>query len=78
VARERPLCIGCREHCVLCARERDEERVALIVDLGATMRGERFAKQTVMLGEDGRVLAAVGSEQLRRAFDVREQERRCR
>ena len=36
-------------------RERDEEGIALRVDLDATMRGERFAEQAPVLGERLRV-----------------------
>src|SRR5215207_3516027 len=54
--------------------EGDEEGVALVVDLLTAVRCECFAEQPAVLGQDVCVLAAVGLEQLRRAFDIREQE----
>jgi hypothetical protein len=75
VCRYCPLARGRSENGILGTVEGDEERVALVVDLLTAVGCECFAEQPSVLGEDGYVLAAVGLEQLRRAFDIREQER---
>ena len=56
-------------------RERDEERVALRVDLDAVVRGERGPKDAPVLCE--RLGVPVGAERVQqagRALDVREEE----
>ncbi len=60
----------------LCRRERDEERVALSVDLDAAVSGEGGSQRTAMLGE--RVGVGVRPERMEqpcRALDVGEEER---
>jgi len=57
-------------------RERDEERVALGIDLLAAVRRKRIAKELLMLGEDSAVAVAEALQQLRRSLDVGEEERR--
>jgi hypothetical protein len=56
--------------------ERDEERVALRIDLDPVVAGERITNRTAMVAE--RVGVAVGTQLVqepRRALDVGEQER---
>jgi hypothetical protein len=55
-------------------RERDEERIALVIDLPPAMSAEFASKQPVMVRQDGPVFGAVPPEELRRALDVREKE----
>ena len=58
------------------ALERDEERIAFVVDLVAAVTGERLAQKAAVLAE--RVPVALSTElvqQLRRALDVREEQR---
>ena len=57
------------------ARECDEERVALRVDLDAAVPCERVPQRTTVLAQQLRVVLAVLVEQPRRALDVREEER---
>src|SRR5688572_17947861 len=57
------------------ARERDEERVTLRVDLSATMRLEALTQDPLVNGECDLVPAAELLQKLRRAFDIGEQER---
>jgi hypothetical protein len=64
-----------REHGLLRTREGDEERVALVVDLRATVGAERLAEKAMAVGEDRCVVVPVESEELRRALDVGEEER---
>jgi hypothetical protein len=73
---ERTLALRRRENGVLRPLERDEERVALVVDLDATIGLERPPKEAVMLGQQGRVVATQRLEQASRALDVGEQKRR--
>ena len=56
------------------SRERDEEGVALGVDLDAVVPGERSSQRGAVLGEEIGVPGAVLLEEPRRAFDVREEE----
>jgi hypothetical protein len=56
------------------AREAVEEGVALRVDLDTAMALEGFPQHTAVLGEDVGVAVAELVEQLRRAFDVGEEE----
>jgi hypothetical protein len=49
--RERELALDCRENRVVCARERDEERVPLRVDLVPAVGFERRAQKPLMVGE---------------------------
>src|SRR5205085_1149686 len=57
------------------AWEREEERVALRVDLGPAVRRERLAHDPPVLPRDLGVVVAELLQQLRRAFDVGEGER---
>ena len=57
-------------------REREEERIALRVDLDATLGDAGVPDHSPMLGERVRVrLCAEFPQQARRALDVREEER---
>ena len=56
------------------ARERNEERVALRVDLDPVVRGERCTKRAAMLAERVGVAVTELVQQLRRALDVGEEE----
>ena len=56
-------------------REHEEERVALCVDLHASVRLGDRADQAAMLGERGTVRGTELSQQPRRALDVGEEER---
>jgi len=57
-------------------REREEERVALGVDLGAAGRAERLADEAAMVArERPERLVAQLLQELRRPLDVRERER---
>ncbi len=61
--------------CALRRRERDEERIALGVDLDSTMRDERIAKDTPVLRECvGVHVRAETVQQPCRALDVREEQ----
>src|SRR5436190_20060849 len=68
-----------RSHCggnrVARPRERDEERVALVIDLATGVLVERLAKHTLVLGEDLRVAATQPRQQPRRTLYVTEQKR---
>jgi len=56
--------------------ERDEERVALRIDLDAGVRRERGSQQPPMLRQDlGVRLVAERAQELRRPLDIGEQER---
>jgi hypothetical protein len=59
------------------ARERNEERVALGIDLVAVVSGERRTQQIPMVGEHGRIPAPKLLDEARGALDVREEERHC-
>jgi hypothetical protein len=59
---------------VTCARERHEERVALRVDLDPVVRGERCPEHAPVLPQRVRVAVTQLVQQLRRAFDVGEEE----
>ena len=72
---ERVARVGGRGHGVRCARERDEERVALRVDLDAVVSRERISQGAAVLGEELGVAGSVLLEKPRRALDVGEQER---
>ncbi len=60
---------------ILRARERDEERVALRVDLTAAVGVERSSQDPLVLGKGVAVEVAELLEEPRRPFDVREEER---
>jgi hypothetical protein len=75
-ARERLLCVGRSLKCARRRGERNEERVSLRVHLDSAVPRDGVANEAPMLRERFRV--SVGTElveELRRALDVREQER---
>ena len=74
---ERRLPVGGGGDRVGCARERDEERVALRVHLDAAVPRKRLPQHTTVLAQQLRVALAVLVQQPRRALDVREEERHC-
>jgi C4-type Zn-finger protein len=76
VLGKRALDLGGSAHGVLSTVEGHEERVALVVDLRSAEVDEDRSQQAMMLFQQRRVALAEGREQLRRALDVREQERR--
>jgi hypothetical protein len=54
--------------------ERDEERIALRVDLVAAVGVERLPEQALMVAEDCAVVITQPLHQPRRSLDVREKE----
>jgi hypothetical protein len=60
---------------VRCAGERDEERIALCVDLEALMLGKRASESPAMLVQRLPVVVAELVQQPRRALHVREEQR---
>ena len=58
-------------------RERDEERIALRVDLDTRVACERVTEDAPVCGERSRVIVAEVVQQPRRSLDVREEERDC-
>ena len=75
VRHERALTLDRSEEGVARARERDEERVALRVDLVSAVSVERLAEQALMVGQHGAVVLAELLDEPRRALDVGEEER---
>jgi hypothetical protein len=69
------LCATCGRESVSRAGERDEEGIALRVDLDATVRREHLAQQTPVLPEKVGVRVAEFAQQSSRALDIREKER---
>ena len=67
--------LGCRGDRVGRPGERDEEGVALRVDLDAVVSRERLPQRAAVLVEEIRVSRTVLLEESGRAFDVREEER---
>ena len=65
---------GCRDG-VASPREREEERIALRVDLDTAARRKALAHQPAMAGQDLAVLVSERFEQARRPLDVAEDER---
>jgi hypothetical protein len=59
------------------AREREEEGVALRVDLDSLARPERLADDAPVLGDQVRVAVAEPFQEPGRALDVAEHERDC-
>jgi hypothetical protein len=75
-AHERHLRRGCGRDRGLRRRKRDEERITLGVDLHAASRRECIAQQTPVLAQQlGVAVWAQLLQQLRRALDVREEQR---
>ena len=71
---ERVLGLSCRGERLARVGERDEEGIALRVDLHASVRGERLPQQATVLRQRLGVLAGAELvQQARRAFDVREE-----
>ena len=75
VRREITLRIDCRCDRILASLERNEERVALGVDLATVVCRERSSQDALMLGEHVAVHATQLLQQLGRAFDVGEEKR---
>src|SRR2546423_1401679 len=73
-ALERVASLGGRGQRFRGLRKRDEERVALSIDLYPTVPLECMTERPPMLAEHLGVAAAELVQQLRRTFDVREQE----
>ena len=74
-AGERALGVPRRPDRALCICERDEERVALRVDLDAAVALERATERTTVLSENLRVAVAEVGQEACRALDVGEQQR---
>jgi hypothetical protein len=74
VRRQRELSLDGREDRVASAREGDEERIPLRVDLVTSVRSERLAQQPLMFRKHLSVALAQLLEQPRRSLDVGEQE----
>ncbi len=74
VRRDRPLRLDGAAERVDRARERDEEGVALGIDLEPVPLLERGAQHLTLLGEQIRVFLPEAFQQPRRALDVGEQE----
>src|SRR5207245_400416 len=72
---EETLGVRGRLDCVACARESEEEGVALVVDLFASMKPDGVPDQAVVDREQLRIRVAELPYEPRRALDVREQER---
>src|SRR5262249_51144712 len=68
------LHLDCSGHRVPGAREREEERVALRVDLGSIRGGERVADESTVVAQHLAVAVTELLEQLGRALDVGEEE----
>ncbi len=76
VVVECPLRVDRRGDCVARPREREEEGVALRIDLGAAVRAERLPHEPAVIGRDAPVgLVAEFLQQTRRPLDVGEDER---
>jgi hypothetical protein len=74
-ALELVLCFcGCCE-CVGGAWKRDEEGIALRVDLDTVVSRERLAQDPAVLGKEVGVSRSVFLQESRRAFDIREEKR---
>ena len=71
-ATKHPLRIDRACNCVRGARERDEERIALCVDLVPVPRREGGSKNSTVLGEQVRVATAQPLQQLSRPLDIGE------
>ena len=73
-ARQAALDLGRRRYGVLGAAESDEERVALRVDLVATVRAECLAQDALVICERLTVAISQLLEQLGRSLDVGEEQ----
>ena len=71
---QRDLALDGGEQGVACAREGDEERVSLRVDLVAAVSSEGRPQQTLMLAEHLSVAVPQLLDEPRRPLDVREEE----
>src|SRR5204862_3348745 len=70
----RGLSVGGRRQRIAGPRERDEERVALGVDLDPAVLGERSPQSAPVLGQRIRIRVAELVQQAGRPLDVREEE----
>src|SRR4029453_13125728 len=66
-----------RAECRVGPFEREEERVALVVDLAAVLLLDGPAQDSMMLSQDGGMRLAQLLQKPGRAFDVGEEERDC-
>jgi hypothetical protein len=73
VRRKRELALNCREEPVSGAGERDEERIALRVDLVSPVRIEGCPEQALVLVENVAVMLPKLFDESRRPFDIREE-----
>jgi hypothetical protein len=71
------LCKHSRAECPVGPLEREEERVALVVDLAAALLLDGFPQDSVMLSQGGGIALAQLLQELSRALDVGEEERNC-
>ena len=71
---QRLLGVPCRCQRILRTCEGDEERVALGIDLDATVAAKRLPQKAPVFSERLRVAVAELVQKLRRSFDVREEE----
>jgi hypothetical protein len=76
VREECELALDCSQERIRArARERDEEGVALRIDLVAAVSGERLPEQALVVAHDGSVAIPQLLHEPRRPLDVREDER---
>ena len=75
--KERELTLDCGEECVACAREGDEERVALCIDLVTTVRLEGCPQQPLVVPQHLAVAFTQFLDEPGRPFDVAEEESDC-
>jgi hypothetical protein len=74
VVAKRTLCVQRSRDRILRAREHDEERVALRVDLAAVRCGERLTQQPMVVEQDPGVGVAQPLQERSRSLDVRKEE----
>ena len=74
VSGKRELALNCREEPVSGAGERDEEGIALRVDLVSAVRIEGCSQQALVLVENVAVALTKLFDESRRPFDIREEE----
>ena len=72
---QRKLALDGREKRISRARERDEERVSLRIDLVAAVGGESGSKQALVIGQHVAIAIAELLDEPRRPLDVGEEKR---